>query len=226
MRKKAMQRKVLVLFYGTIAFLSLVLNFSCTSQPPIEKGDFKSSDLVELKKLDSTFLLDIRYATTNNFAGRAVYTEAKAFLQRPAAEALVKVNKELKPLGFGLLIFDGYRPWSVTKLFWDITPKAKREFVADPKSGSRHNRGCAVDLSLYDLKTGKEIKMTGEYDEMSEQSYKDYSGGTAAQRDLRDLLIGKMEANGFKVLDNEWWHFDFNGWQHYRIQNIQFSEIK
>jgi len=211
--------------YSKIALLCLWLIYSCATKPPNEKGNFKSSDLVELTKLDSTIHLDIRYATENNFVGRPVYTEAKAFLQRPAAEALVKVNKELKLLGYGLLVFDGYRPWDVTKLFWDITPEEDKKFVANPTYGSRHNRGCAVDLSLYELKSGKEIQMTGEYDEMSERSYKNYSGGTEEQRKLRDLLIIKMGNNGFEVYEYEWWHFDYNGWETYRIQNIPFSEI-
>ena len=199
---------------------------SCAAKPPVETGDFKQSDLVELIKLDSTIKLDIRYATNNNLTGRPVYAEARAFLQRPAAEALVKINASLKPLGYGLLVFDGYRPWSVTKLFWDITSEENKKFVADPKKGSRHNRGCAVDLSLYDLKTGKEIVMTGVYDEMSERSYPDYKGGTDEQRKTRDLLRSKMEANGFTVYPYEWWHFDFNGWEKYHIENIPFSKIK
>ena len=177
-------------------------------------------------KLDSTIHLDIRYATTNNLVGRPVYKEARAFLQRPAAEALVKINKELKPLGYGLLIFDGYRPWSVTKLFWDITSVENKKFVANPKEGSRHNRGCAIDLSLYDLETSKEVEMTGQYDEMSERSDINYTGGTAAQRKLRDVLKSKMEDNGFTVYEYEWWHYDYQGWETYRIQNIQFKEIK
>jgi len=212
------------LFLLLILF-SLLLK-SCATRPPAETGDFKTSDLTELIKLDSSFKLDIRYATNNNLVGRPVYAEARAFLQRPAAEALVKVNSELKPLGYGLLIFDGYRPWSVTKLFWDVTSKENKKFVADPKQGSRHNRGCAVDLSLYDLATGKEIQMPGVYDETSERSYPDYKGGTEEQRKMRDLLRSKMEANGFTVYEVEWWHFDFNNWRSYRIQNIPFSEIK
>lgn len=209
-----------------IAFLLFLLINSCGVKPPHEKGDFIKSDLVELTKLDPTFKLDIRYATDNNLVGRPVYTEARAFLQRPAAEALVKVNKELKPLGFRLLIFDGYRPWSVTKIFWDITPADKKKFVADPKEGSRHNRGCAIDLSLFDIATGKEVTMTGEYDEMSERSYPDYIGGSEKQRKLRDLLRETMEANGFKVYEFEWWHFDYKDWKSYQIENIAFKDIK
>ena len=124
------------------------------------------------------------------------------------------------------MIFDGYRPWSVTKLFWDVTPPNDRQFVADPKKGSRHNRGCAVDLTLYDLKTGKEVEMTGAYDEMSERSYPNYSGGTTQQRKMRDLLRSKMESHGFTVLTNEWWHFDYKDWKQYPISNVQFEEIK
>jgi D-alanyl-D-alanine dipeptidase len=202
-----------------------VLITGCAEGPPKEEGDFKDSDLVELIKLDPTFKLDIRYATSNNLVGRPVYTEARAFLQQPAAEALVKINSELKPHGFGLMIFDGYRPWSVTKIFWDITPEEDKKFVADPKKGSRHNRGCAIDLTLYDLVTGEEIPMTGVYDEMSERSYPDYEGGTAEQREMRDLLRSKMEANGFTVYKFEWWHFDYKDWQTYRLENIPFSEI-
>ena len=205
----------------------ILLSVICyAQQPPVETGEFKPSDLVELIKLDPTLMLEIRYTTNNNIVGRPVYSEARAFLQRPAAEALLRVNSNLRLLGYGLLIFDGYRPWSVTKLFWDVTAEENRKFVADPSKGSRHNRGCAVDLSLYEIATGKEVEMPGVYDEMSDRSHPDYTGGTDQQRKLRDLLRSKMEANGFTVDANEWWHFDFKDWKSYRIQNIQFNEIK
>ena len=204
---------------------SFVLN-GCAVKPPHEEGDFKKPDLVELIKLDPTIKLDIRYATSNNLVGRPVYTEARAFLQRPAAEALTRVNQKLKPLGYGLLVFDGYRPWTVTKLFWDITPDSSKQFVADPKKGSKHNRGCAADLTLYNLKTGKEIEMTGVYDEMSNRSYPNYTGGTEQQRKMRDLLRSNMESEGFTVFDYEWWHFDYKDWKLYRIGNIPFEKIK
>ncbi|WP_051718459.1 M15 family metallopeptidase [Hymenobacter sp. IS2118] len=207
------------------AFSAVLMVSSCAARPPHETGAFKPSELVELRRLDPSIRLDIRYATTKNFAGRAVYSEARAFLQRPAAEALVRVNKELETLGYRLLVFDGYRPWSVTKLFWDITPREKRKFVANPKKGSRHNRGCAVDLSLWDIATGKEVAMTGAYDEMSPRSYVAYAGGTAEQRAKRDLLRSKMEQHGFKVIPDEWWHFDYQDWRSYRIQNIPFEKL-
>jgi D-alanyl-D-alanine dipeptidase len=206
----------------------LALLFFSTHQdaPPRESGQFRQADLVELTTLDPTIRLDIRYATANNFAGRPVYTEARAFLQRPAAEALVRAHRSLREHGYGLLIFDGYRPWRVTKLFWDITPPEKREFVADPAKGSKHNRGCAVDLSLYDLKTGKEVEMPSGYDEMSERAYPTYAGGTAEARRLRDLLRTAMEREGFIVEPNEWWHFNYKDWQQYPILDVPFSAIR
>lgn len=209
----------------TLIIIYSILLSSCAIRPPQERGDFKKSNLVELIKLDPTFKLDIRYATSNNFAGRPVYTEARAFLQRPAALELVKVSAELKSLGYGLQIFDGYRPWRVTKTFWDITSKENKKFVADPKKGSRHNRGCAIDLTLYDLSTGEQVEMTGGYDEMTERSFPYYEGGTEEQRTNRDLLRNIMEAHGFKVYEYEWWHFDFQGWENYGIGDIPFSEI-
>jgi D-alanyl-D-alanine dipeptidase len=212
-------------FQKLLVLVLISVAVSCGVKPPHEAGDFKETDLVELTKLDPTIKLDIRYATNNNFVGRPVYKEARAFLQRPAAEALVKVNASLKPLGYGLVVFDGYRPWSVTKLFWDITSEENKKFVADPAKGSKHNRGCAVDLSLYDLSTGNEIEMTGKYDEMSERSYPNYTGGTEQQRKMRDLLRAKMEAEGFTVYQYEWWHFDYKDWQQYRVTNVPFSKI-
>lgn len=209
-------------YYG----LFMLMLLGCATRMPQERGDFKLTDLVELIKIDSTLKLDIRYATANNLAGRPVYRQARAFLQREAAMAVAQVNQELKPLGYGLLIFDGYRPWSVTKLFWDVTSNANKQFVADPKKGSRHNRGCAVDLTMYSLKTGKEVEMTGAYDEMTERSYPNYTGGTALQRQMRDLLRSKMGAHGFTVYEVEWWHFDYKGWQQYRIENTAFEGIR
>ena len=186
----------------------------------------KTHNLIELGKLDSTLKLDIRYATKNNFLGYQVYKEAKAFLQEEVAHALINIDKEFKKDGFGLLIFDGYRPWSVTKIFWDETPVEKRKFVADPKKGSNHNRGSAVDLSLYDLKSGKEVKMTCGFDEFSERAYPSYTGGTTEERKIRDYLISKMEKSGlFKVNSYEWWHFDYIECEKYPILDLMFEEI-
>jgi D-alanyl-D-alanine dipeptidase len=209
--------------YLLAAMLSLALPFQ--DAPPKEPGPFRASDLVELTKLDSTIKLDIRYATPDNLAGRAVYSEARAFLQRPAAEALVRAHRALHDRGFGLLVFDGYRPWRVTKLFWDVTPPDKREFVADPAKGSKHNRGCAVDLSMYDLATGREIEMPSAYDEMSPRAYPTYEGGPAESRARRDLLRAAMEREGFTVEPNEWWHFNYKDWTQYPILDLAFSEI-
>ena len=206
--------------------LLLIALVGCSAHPPIEKGTFLKADLVELIKLDPSLHLEIRYATANNFLGKPVYKEARAFLQRPAAEALIRANKKLQEQGYGLLIFDGYRPWAVTKIFWDATPADKKIFVANPKEGSRHNRGCAVDLSMFDLKTGKEVEMTGAYDEMTERSSIHYTGGTEDQRRRRDLLRSAMEAEGFAVYEPEWWHYDYKDWKQYPILNIPFSEIK
>jgi D-alanyl-D-alanine dipeptidase len=193
--------------------------------PPREAGEFRPSDLVELTRLDSNIRLDIRYASTRNFLGTPVYTQARAFLQRPAAEALVRAHRTLQGLGYGLLIHDGYRPWYVTRIFWEATPPAQHEFVADPAQGSRHNRGCAVDLTLYDRKTGQPVEMPGGYDEFSHRSYPDYPGGTSRQRWYRDLLRRVMEAEGFTVFPAEWWHFDCKDWRSYRIGNVSFEGI-
>jgi D-alanyl-D-alanine dipeptidase len=195
------------------------------AQPPQETGDFLPTDLVELTKLDPTIKLDIRYATTNNLFGTVFYSQARAFLQRAPAEALVRVSRKLKALGYGLLVHDGYRPWYVTKVFWDATPDDKKIFVADPSKGSRHNRGAAVDLSLYDLKTGKPIEMVSTYDETTDRAHPDYPGGTSLQRWHRDLLRSAMEVEGFTVYEAEWWHFDYKDWQRYHIGNERFEKI-
>lgn len=221
MRKAALA----VLFGLLIPAVSFGQAAVAVQGPPHETGSFLPADLVEIVTLDPSIHLDIRYATANNLVGRAVYPEARAFLQRPAAEALVRVNAALKPAGYGLLVFDGYRPWSVTRIFWDMTPPDKREFVADPAKGSRHNRGCAVDLTLYSLATGEEVKMPSVYDEMSPRAYPAYTGGTAAERDARELLRRAMEAEGFSVEPNEWWHFNYRDWARYPILDVAFSAI-
>lgn len=193
--------------------------------PPAESGQFRDADLVELTSLDPTIKLDIRYATTNNFLSTPLYKEPRAFMQRPAAEALVRAHRAAAAYGYGLLIHDAYRPWWVTKVFWEATPVDLRKFVADPLEGSRHNRGCAVDLTLYDLKTGEAVEMPGLYDEMSERSYPDYAGGPKASRKRRDLLRKLMEAQDFSVYEAEWWHFDYRDWQQYPILNVVFEDL-
>lgn len=195
------------------------------SAPPAEPGTFRPVELVDVAAMDSAIHLDIRYATTNNFLSTPVYSSARGFLQRPAAQALLRAHKALAKQGYGVLIHDGYRPWYVTKVFWDATPPDKHEFVADPAKGSVHNRGCAVDMSLYDLRTGRAVEMPSLYDEMSERAYPTYAGGTAEQTRLRELLRKAMEAEGFTVNPSEWWHFDHKDWRQYRIGNVTFEAI-
>ena len=192
---------------------------------PIEEGDFLEPSLTELAKLDRTIKLDIRYATANNFLGQAFYTQARAFLQKPAAEAVLRAAQKLQKQGYGLLIHDGYRPWSVTKAFWDSTPTEKHIFVANPATGSKHNRGCAVDLSMYDLKSGLVVEFPSAYDEMSERAFPTYKGGTATQTKNREALKKAMESEGFTVYENEWWHFDYKDWKRYRILDIPFEKL-
>jgi len=178
--------------------------------------------------LDPTLRLEIRYASTNNFLHRPVYRQARAFLQKPAAEALVRANESLRRLGYGLLVFDGYRPWSVTMTFWRSATQQQRDigFVANPAEGSKHNRGCAVDLTLWELATGKEVAMPSAYDEFSDRAFPSYQGGSAESRRLRELLQSAMEAQGFTVLPEEWWHFDYQDWPKYHILNSPFESIK
>lgn len=192
--------------------------------PPVETDRLRS-DLVDLTTVDPGIKLDIWYATPDNFMGIPLYETPAAYMQRPAAEALGRIHKALAAKGYGLLIHDAYRPWYVTWMFWDATPPEDHVFVADPSQGSRHNRGCAVDLTLYDLKTGKAVEMPGRYDEFSTRSYADFVGGTTAQRARRLVLRQAMEAEGFTVYPEEWWHFDFNDWKRYPIGTKTFTQL-
>ena len=180
-------------------------------------------ELVELKKYIPGIKLDIRYATKNNFTGQAVYSQARAFARRPVAEALKKVQGELKKSGLGLKIFDGYRPYTVTTRFFAIA--SDKSFVANPKDGSRHNRGCAIDLTLIDLKTGKELAMPTPYDSFAPEAASDFKGLSEEVLKNRETLRVVMEKNNFRVLKNEWWHFDFIGWRNFELMDIPFEDL-
>jgi D-alanyl-D-alanine dipeptidase len=193
--------------------------------PPAESGSFRPAELVELTKLDTTVRLDVRYATENNFLGTKLYEEPRAFLQRPAAEALARANRALRFQRFVLLVHDAYRPWYVTKIFWDATPDSLRWLVANPAQGSKHNRGAAVDVSLYDLVSQRVVEMPSTYDESTGRAAAGYPGGTARERWHRALLKRVMEHEGFTVNPLEWWHFDYKDWKSYAIGNQRFEQI-
>jgi D-alanyl-D-alanine dipeptidase len=183
----------------------------------------KNKELVEIKKWIPNIKLDIRYATKNNFAKIAVYKQARAFARLPVVEALRNVQNELNKSGIGLKIFDGYRPYSVTVKFYELA--SDKSFVANPKDGSRHNRGCAIDLTLINLKTGKELEMPTPYDSFAPEAAANFDKLSEQVLKNRALLINTMEKNGFKVLSNEWWHFDFNGWKNFELMNIPFEDL-
>ena len=216
------------LLLGQHTFAQKVNSYGLTvinSQLEYKKSVSENSDkqLVELKNYIPDLKLDIRYATRNNFTNQAVYKNAKAFARLPVARSLKNVQAELKKSGLGLKIFDGYRPYSVTVKFFNLA--SDKSFVANPKDGSRHNRGCAMDLTIINLKTGKDLKMPTPYDSFAAAASSDYKNLPGDVIKNRDLLINIMERNGFQVLENEWWHFDFNGWKNFELMDIAFEEL-
>jgi serine beta-lactamase-like protein LACTB len=187
------------------------------AEPPAAPTNARQSDLVDLTEAVPGVRLEVRYASEDNFLGTKVYDVATSRMQRPAAAALARVQAKLKERGLGLLVYDAYRPWSVTRLFWEATPPSQHEFVADPGKGSRHNRGCAVDLTLVDLVSGKPVPMPSGYDEFTVRAYPDWPGGTALERWNRETLRQLMAAEGFTVYEYEWWHHDFEAWREYPV---------
>ncbi|QHC35277.1 M15 family metallopeptidase [Komagataeibacter xylinus] len=185
----------------------------------------RAADLVDVTQVDPAIALDIRYACSRNFLGFPVYPAARAFLQRPAALALSHARSLAARHGYGLLVYDAYRPWHVTVLFRAAVPEALHEFVGDPATGSRHNRGCAVDLTLWDLATRCVVPMPSGFDEMTPRAHVGYAGGDALARQRRDLLARIMQESGFVPLAEEWWHFDFADWADYPVLDLSFDAV-
>lgn len=197
-----------------------------SARPPHEPDVTLECELVNLRGLDRNFKFDIRYATENNFMGARFYDSPGAFLQKPAANALMRAARALACHGLAMIVYDAYRPWYVTKMFYDATPDAQKNFVADPSKGSRHNRGTAVDVGLYDLATGAPIDMGSGYDEFSERAMPSYPGGTSYSRRHRKLLEYYMNRAGFTVYSDEWWHFDYRlNEVKYPIMNEAFDKL-
>lgn len=170
-------------------------------------------------------MLDIKYATSNNFSGVAVYKTQQAFARKEVVASLKSIQDSLAQFGLGLKIFDAYRPYQITKLFWDITPAEKKEFVANPMNGSRHNRGCAVDVTLINLSTKQELEMPTLFDSFEQEAYADYQNLPENKIKNRKLLQDAMLLHGFKKIKSEWWHFDFNSWENYSLMDISFKQL-
>ncbi len=196
--------------------LTLLLLFAVAQGGPAQ-------DLVEVTKVNPSIRLDIRYATENNFTHHKVYKQARCFLQRPAAEQLGKVQKELEAEGLGLKLYDCYRPLSVQKKFWALVPDER--YVADPAKGSRHNRGAAVDLTVVD-RNGREIEMPTPYDNFTERAHRNFMNLPATELKNRALLERVMTKYGFEPLPTEWWHFDFRGWERYPVMDADFRQLE
>jgi zinc D-Ala-D-Ala dipeptidase len=196
-----------------------------TTAPTIPTQMTTPGGLIEIKSDTTGISLDLRYATANHFTGRVLYSQARAFLQGVAAAALIRAHDSAMKEGYGLTLFDAYRPWRVTKQLWDATPRSQRDYVANPKRGSRHNRGCAVDLSLHALETGTLIEMPSAFDDFSQRAHRDYMGASAEAIANRERLARYMEAQGFIGMSNEWWHFDYKDWRDFPVLDLPFEDL-
>lgn len=192
-------------------------------QQTIYKDSVKQ--MVELKKLIPSIVYDLRYGTTNNFMHRLMYQPPSntTFLRLPAAKALAKIQKELNSKGYGLKIFDAYRPYSVTVSFWELVHDER--YVANPTKGSGHNRGLAVDLTLIDLKTSKELDMGTGFDNFTDSAHHSFIQFPPVVLRNRMLLKTTMEKYGFTALETEWWHYFFPNNRDYEVLDIPFSQL-
>ncbi len=177
-------------------------------------------DFIDIIEIDRSMILDIRYATSNNFTGKAMYPVSRCLLRRDAALLLVQAEQKLKKQGYRLIVYDGYRPLSVQKQFWAILPDER--YVADPAKGSRHNRGAAVDVSLADL-AGNPLPMPSDYDDFSTKAHRDYTGASPETLKNKTLLEAAMKEQGFDPFTTEWWHFDAPGWEQYPVSDFPLN---
>jgi len=217
---------ILLLYCAHVNFAQTKYGLKATTFPEYVKT-LKSNpekELIDLQKLIPGIVLDIRYATTNNFTGEKIYTLAKAYARRPVAESLKKIQADLKLQGLGIKIFDAYRPYKATVKFYEVYRDTT--YVASPYRGSRHNRGCALDLTIIDLKTGAELKMPTGYDSFTKAAWPTTPVSDPVVKKNRDLLIKSMEKHGFRVNSSEWWHFDFIGWKKFEVLDIDFEELE
>jgi len=196
-------------------FLLLLLAV-CSCQPK------PSHDLVELNRVIPDIILDIRYATTDNFVGEVLYPSARCFLAKEPAKALKKVQADLKQQGYCLKVFDGYRPLSVQKRMWEILPDNR--YVADPATGSNHNRAYSVDVALLDL-DGKDVIMPSEFDDFSERAHMDFMDCPPEAIRHRQILKETMERHGFTGIDSEWWHFNYQGYKDKPVLDIPIDQL-
>jgi len=198
-------------------FLLIFIGFfsSCQHHSPEE--------LVDISELDPTIIIDLKYATSDNFVGKVLYNEKRAVLRRCTAERLVRVQHKLRQQGVGIKIWDAYRPLSVQKEMWKLVPDSR--YVANPARGSRHNRGAAVDVTLVDS-TGKELTMPTGFDDFTEKAGAYYQDIPAEAKRNRKILQKAMTSEGFLILDSEWWHFDDPEWKKFDILDTPLSEIK
>ena len=194
------------------------------ASPPTEPPAPLPSDLVDVTALDPSVRVDLRYAGEDNPVGEELLKASRAFLQRPAAEALVRVHRALARQGYGLVVRDAYHPWWLTKLVWEATPPEVRRFLGDPPDGSGYNRGTTVDVGLYRLADRQIVEMPSLDGEMSVRAYTDFAGGTSEQRWQRDLLLQAMETDDFFSLRSQWWRYDFPEGRRYPILNVAPDE--
>ena len=182
----------------------------------------RKDDFVDIEQMIPSIKIQMIYATHDNFVKKSVYPIAKCFLRRGTALKLLKVQKELQVLNLGLLVYDGYRPLSIQKIFWELTPN--RDYVADPSIGSKHNRGAAVDVTLI-TKAGKELEMPTKIDDFTEKAHRSFKKLSTQVLTNRQLLEEIMMRHGFEPLAHEWWHFNDNEWMDYPIEDICLTEL-
>lgn len=222
-RRTALQTAATALAAGVLAGCGVRGGVRAAPALPVDPAATAAPDLVDLARFDPRFRFDIRYATPANFMQRTLYPVARAVAQRPVAEALARVQTRAEAAGYGLLIFDAYRPWRITRMMWDETPPDKREFVANPATGSRHNRGCSIDLSLH--RNGTEVTMPSPYDDFTPAAYRSNTAAPAHALTASRMLEGWMVAEGFVPLPNEWWHYDWADWRRYPIMDTPLEAV-
>lgn len=205
-----MKKTIKILFFILICFLPKYI-FSQNNY-----------DLVNVSMLDSTIIIDLKYATSDNFMGEVLYSANICLLRRPIAEKIVKVNQQLKLKGYKLKIWDGYRPLEVQKKMWAKMPKPG--FVANPKYGSNHNRGAAVDVTLLYL-NGNEVIMPTMFDDFSDKAASSYQELPDEVLKNRKILQDVMKSNGFKTIKSEWWHFNYKDIKKYSIIDVPLENF-